>query len=482
MAAETGNVVLHDRDKARQENDEDEYTLRIKRTGCFAQHNALLDCHYETKDWRKCAAEMRLFRECFSKHEEERRRRSITDRAIESVRVERDACGQPIQSPQANTGACELPEGAVGTGISILATGTATMPNSDSPAPPPVEPAPSHANKAVPFYEWFLDAGVIPDFILRFAIRRFLASTAASFAGTPLNVAEFKKKKYIEDIRSLNQIALNTKEANEQHYEVPTEFFLTHLGPRMKYSSAFYNFEGIPDSDGVIRRPKTLAAAEIAMMDLYVQRAGVVDGMSILELGCGWGSLTLFLAERFPNSKIIGISNSHSQRTFITEAARSRGFKNLEIITADINVFQFDKKREFDRIISIEMFEHMKNYQVLFRRVSKWLVPETGRLFVHVFCHKDVPYDFKTDEDDGKDSWMARYFFTGGTMPSVDLFMWFQDDLRVLNRWTVDGRNYGQTSNHWLEALDANRKEALEALTKGYGSPELGRIWFNRWR
>ncbi|KAJ3128749.1 hypothetical protein HK100_008998 [Physocladia obscura] len=338
------------------------------------------------------------------------------------------------------------------------------------------------------FYEKFLDAGVIPDYLLRFAIRQLLKSTALSFAKTPLDKASENKKKYISEIKNLQQIALNTKEANEQHYEVPTAFFQTHLGPRMKYSSAFYNYENIPSpKDGVVRKARTLAQAEIAMLELYVQRANIIDGMSILELGCGWGSLTLFLAENFPNSRVTAISNSHSQREHILAAARSKNLTNLEIITADMNIFQFEevangKRREFDRIISIEMFEHMKNYQVLFAKVSQWLVPETGRLFVHVFCHKDVPYDFKTAEDDGKDSWMARYFFTGGTMPSVDLFMWFQDHLKVIDRWTVDGRNYGQTSNHWLENLDAKREESLKVLIEAYGSKELGTVWFNRWR
>ncbi|KAI8621336.1 S-adenosyl-L-methionine-dependent methyltransferase, partial [Chytriomyces sp. MP71] len=154
----------------------------------------------------------------------------------------------------------------------------------------------------------------------------------------------------------------------------------------------------------------------------------------------------------------------------------------LTVLTGDMNEFQFDAPREFDRIVSIEMFEHMKNYSQLFQKVSTWLKRETGRLFVHVFAHKDHPYDFLTEEDGSKDSWMARYFFTGGTMPSADLFLWFQQHLTILDRWTVDGRNYGQTSEQWLQRLDANKKEAIEVLTKAYGSSEMGWIWFNRWR
>ncbi|TPX63834.1 hypothetical protein CcCBS67573_g08572 [Chytriomyces confervae] len=280
-------------------------------------------------------------------------------------------------------------------------------------------------------------------FVLRYGIRSKLSATAAEYAKLTVAEEADAKRKYIRAIKALPEIALNTKEANEQHYEVPTEFF------------------------------KTLQEAEDAMVDLYVQRAGIKDGMSILELGCGWGSLCLYLAERFPNSPVTALSNSHGQRKYINAAAELKGIRNLTVLTGDMNHFEFEgalKGHEFDRIVSIEMFEHMKNYSALFAKVSRWLVPETGRMFVHVFCHKFHAYDFVTEEEGSKDSWMARYFFTGGTMPSEDLFLWFQDDLTVVDRWTVDGRNYGQTSEHWLQRLDASKADSIAVLTKAAGN------------
>ncbi|KAI8841597.1 S-adenosyl-L-methionine-dependent methyltransferase [Chytriomyces cf. hyalinus JEL632] len=346
--------------------------------------------------------------------------------------------------------------------------------------------ATASAAKPVPFYEYFLDRGLLPDFILRYGIRSKLSATAAEYAALTVAEEADAKRKYIRAIKALPEIALNTKEANEQHYEVPTEFFKTHLGPRMKYSCAFYNYEGLRRENGtLIPKATSLQEAEDAMLDLYVQRAGIKDGMSILELGCGWGSLCLYLAERFPNSPVTALSNSHGQRKYINAAAELKGIRNLTVLTGDMNHFEFEgalKGHEFDRIVSIEMFEHMKNYSALFAKVSRWLVPETGRMFVHVFCHKFHAYDFVTEEEGSKDSWMARYFFTGGTMPSEDLFLWFQDDLTVVDRWTVDGRNYGQTSEHWLQRLDASRADSIAVLTKAYGSEELGLTWFNRWR
>ncbi|KAJ3077654.1 hypothetical protein HK102_005064 [Quaeritorhiza haematococci] len=213
------------------------------------------------------------------------------------------------------------------------------------------------------------------------------------------------------------------------------------------------------------------------MLNCYVERAEVEDGMSILDLGCGWGSLCLYLAERFPKSKITALSNSSGQRQYIMGVANKKGFKNLEVITADINAATLDK--QFDRIISIEMFEHMKNYEALFRKVSSWLKPETGRLFVHVFANSKMPYDFRTEDDN---SWMARYFFTGGTMPSEDLFLFFQKDLEVLDRWVVDGTHYAKTSEEWLKRTDAAKDKCLPILAKTYGSDAQALVWFRRWR
>ncbi|KAI8924802.1 S-adenosyl-L-methionine-dependent methyltransferase [Entophlyctis helioformis] len=306
--------------------------------------------------------------------------------------------------------------------------------------------------KASALYEPVLDTGYVPDFLLRQGIRTLLAKRARSLTYP----------------RAREQIAIHTKEANEQHYEVPTEFFRLSLGKRFKYSACL--FEGADAA-------RTLDEAETAMLDLYVQRAGVEDGMRILDLGCGWGSLSLYLAERFPNARIVGLSNSSTQREYIMGQAEARGFKNVEIRTGD--VAEYTMADQFDRIISIEMFEHMKNYESLFAKVSSWLVPVTGRLFVHVFAHKAMPYDFRTDEDN---SWMAKYFFTGGTMPSQDLYMWFQKDLEVLQRWTINGKNYGQTSEEWLKLMDANKAKIIPLFEKAYGSLDQAYLWFHRWR
>ncbi|KAJ3199758.1 hypothetical protein HDU67_002574 [Dinochytrium kinnereticum] len=318
------------------------------------------------------------------------------------------------------------------------------------------------------YYEPLIDQGYLPDFLLRRGIRHLLARRKAQCNFGSITANNAAKTAYIASLRAKATIAINTKEANDQHYEVPTEFFKMHLGERMKYSSCL--FEG---------GAETLEEGELEMLNVYVERAGIEDGMKVLELGCGWGSLCLYLAERFPNSPVTGLSNSNGQREYITRMAKEKGIKNLTIITADINHFNFDAGETFDRIVSIEMFEHMKNFASLFQKVSTWLVPTTGRLFVHVFAHRSMPYDFKTEDDN---SWMARTFFTGGTMPSEDLFLWFQDHLCVLDRWTVDGRNYGRTSEEWLKRLDACKERALPILAKCYGGEEQARIWFQRWR
>eukprot|EP00842_Homolaphlyctis_polyrhiza_P004233 jgi/Hompol1/4810/HPOL_003894-RA len=348
---------------------------------------------------------------------------------------------------------------------------------------------------AASIYEPLLDTGYVPDIALRYGIRTLLARRSASLTYPTAAELDNAKSKYIQTLKDREAIAIHTKEANEQHYEVPTDFYLLCLGERLKYSSCLFETGA-----------KTLDEAETAMLELYVERSGVKDGMRILDLGCGWGSLSLFLAQnlnidltshepvllsslslllttkqRFPNSKVVGLSNSSTQREYILSKAASLSLKNLSIITADINTFTAPSATDFtfDRIFSIEMFEHMKNYQSLLSKVSTWLEPVTGRLFVHVFAHKSMPYDFKTDEDN---SWMAKYFFTGGTMPSQDLFMWFQRDLSVVNRWTINGKNYGQTSEEWLKLMDKNKAKIIEIFKKGYGGEDQAYIWFHRWR
>jgi cyclopropane fatty-acyl-phospholipid synthase-like methyltransferase len=222
-----------------------------------------------------------------------------------------------------------------------------------------------------------VESGVVPDFVTRMGIKYLLGKTSQSLKRPTVQEQEAAKRDYIMALKQ-RDIAYNTKEANEQHYEVPTEFFDLCLGPHKKYSCCLFD------------NTNDLAEAELKMLELYTQRAQIQDGMSILELGCGWGSLSLFLAQKYPNSRILGISNSKTQREYIMQRAELLGLTNLEIQTHDANELQMD--RQFDRIMTIEMFEHMKNYSELLNRVGSWLVPETGRLFIHVFCHRDMPY------------------------------------------------------------------------------------------
>lgn len=264
----------------------------------------------------------------------------------------------------------------------------------------------------------------------------------------------------INDFISLmkdSEIALVPEKANEQHYEVPAEFYDLSLGERRKYSSCFYNGYS------------SLDAAEIAMLELYCERADLKDGMDILELGCGWGSLTLYLAEKYPNSRILGLSNSASQR----ERINSFNKPNVEIITCDIN--QFSTERKFDRVLSIEMFEHLRNWEKLFTNISSWL-KEDGSLFFHIFCHKSHPYVYETE---GDLNWMGRYFFTGGMMPSESLPLFIRSPLRIDKYWRVNGTHYSKTARDWRLKLESNREKVIDLCQSIYGD---GVKWYSRWR
>ena len=268
---------------------------------------------------------------------------------------------------------------------------------------------------------------------------------------------------YIEKLKA-SPIAINTSDANEQHYEVPTEFYNYVLGKRMKYSGGYW-----PSG------ADTLDASEEAMLKLSCERAQLKDGQSVLDLGCGWGSVSLYVAEKFPNCKITGVSNSKTQKEYIDSVAKEKGFKNLTIITQDMNDFQI--KEKFDRIISVEMLEHMKNYQKLFEKLSGFLKPE-GLFFIHIFTHKEFAYPFEVrDETD----WMAKYFFTGGMMPSHNLFLYFQNHLTIRNHWVVNGVHYGKTSEAWLENMDKNKTQILPILEKAYGKENVTK-WWSYWR
>ncbi len=307
------------------------------------------------------------------------------------------------------------------------------------------------------------EKGVLPTPLLRMGTRQLLRQRLQSLeSGTE----EERRERRWNFISSISQapVALEVRKANEQHYELPPEFFKQVLGRRLKYSSAYFP-EGV----------KSLDSAEDSMLELVCERAQFFDGMKLLDLGCGWGSLSLYVAQKYPKASVVGVSNSKPQREFILEKASAMGIKNLQIITMDMNLFSIDQK--FDRIASIEMFEHMRNFKQLLAKVSNWLVPQ-GKLFIHVFCHREYPYLF---ESEGTANWMGKYFFTAGMMPFDEIFSYFQDSLRLERNWVVNGNHYAKTSRAWLERLDANRSTVMPILENTYGK-SAAPLWFERWR
>ncbi|MCB9497754.1 MAG: class I SAM-dependent methyltransferase [Fibrobacteria bacterium] len=306
------------------------------------------------------------------------------------------------------------------------------------------------------------ESGKLPDPILRAGIRRLLRHRLAKLRSGGLEARADRLHAFLEDV-SRQPLAVATEEANEQHYEVPAAFYELALGPNRKYSSCLY-----PTGS------ENLEVAERAMLDLTMERARLEPGQTILELGCGWGSLTLAMARRFPGNPILAISNSRSQREFILSKAAAEGLSNIEIQT--VNMPDFLPHRTFDRVVSVEMFEHMRNHKELFRRISTWMNP--GALaFAHIFCHREDAYLF---QEDGEDDWMGRNFFTGGMMPSEDLFHHLQDDLRLVRHWRVSGLHYARTSEHWLQNLDRNAKLASRVLadpTKAGSGERRYRMW-----
>ena len=309
--------------------------------------------------------------------------------------------------------------------------------------------------------QW-IEQGLVPDAFVHAGIRRLLRQRLDQIRdGDPAAAAELCAA-FVEQMRSA-PIALLPQLANEQHYEVPAAFFAEVLGRHRKYSSCWWP-EGVA----------TLDDAEAAALGATCERAGLADGQEVLELGCGWGSLSLWMAEGFPRSRITAVSNSHAQREYIEAAARRRGLANLTVLTADMN--QFEAPGRYDRVVSVEMFEHMRNWPALFRRVRGWLLPH-GRFFMHVFVHRSTPYAF-VERDDS--DWMSRNFFSGGMMPSDELAALFQDDLRLLRRWRWDGRHYERTANAWLANMDAHRATVWPQLERAYGADAA--LWWQRWR
>ena len=296
-----------------------------------------------------------------------------------------------------------------------------------------------------------LDRGMVPDTLVRMGIRRLLRQRLREEDRGSPEANQQAVLDWVDGLRD-SPIAIHTDAANEQHYEIPGSFFEQVLGKHLKYSSGFWG-PGVHDLD----------AAEQAMLDVYVQRAGLVDGQRVLDLGCGWGSLSLYVAGRFPGSEVIGVSNSASQREFIMERAAARGIENLRIVTCDVN--DLELAGPFDRVLSIEMFEHLRNYGEIMKRIAGMLADD-GQLFVHIFVHKEHAYPFETE---GDDNWMGRYFFSGGQMPSDHLLLYFQTHLALKRHWRVGGEHYAKTSEAWLRRFDENRATIDPILAATYG-------------
>lgn len=305
--------------------------------------------------------------------------------------------------------------------------------------------------------------GWIPESLIRMGIRRLCRDRDASLP--PKNGKELDA--YIHSfLKAMEQspIAVLTEKANEQHYELPSEFFELVLGTQRKYSCCLWE-----------KATQTLDEAEELSLKLTAEHADLRDGQTFLELGCGWGSLSLWMARHYPNSTILGVSNSHSQRQSILARAQAEGLTNLEIVTCDMNEFAPD--RHFDRVVSVEMFEHMRNWQVLMRRIAGWLNPD-GRFFMHVFTHAKAPYLFEVqDEND----WMSAYFFSGGMMPSLDLAPRATTDLQLEQQWSLSGEHYRKTSEAWLANMNENRDRVMAILENTYGKQQMT-VWWHRWR
>lgn len=314
------------------------------------------------------------------------------------------------------------------------------------------------------WYEHLLDQGILPDALVRWQIRRRLWARIRHENRGTIESRHERFRAFLNDLRH-SPIAIETDAANVQHYEVPARFFQLVLGPRLKYSGCLW-------TPGV----RTLAEAEEAMLALTCERAGIQDGMEVLDLGCGWGSLSGFIKDRFPNCRVTGVSNSALQRIFIERRRDERGIRGWEVITEDANSFVRGDRftGRFDRIVSVEMFEHMKNYRVLLAGLSRMLRDE-GRLFVHIFTHREIGYHFERTND-----WIGRYFFTGGTMPSDHLLHHFQEHLCMLDHWRVDGRHYQKTANAWLANMDARLDQIKPLMQEAYG--DAADAWTQRWR
>jgi cyclopropane-fatty-acyl-phospholipid synthase len=313
------------------------------------------------------------------------------------------------------------------------------------------------------WYDKLIEEDKVPDFLLRKGIRKLLKQRLDDENKGNVEAQQASLMGLIDTLKA-SPIAVNTADANQQHYEVPTQFYQYCLGKNLKYSSGYWKL-GVTDID----------TSEDDMLELTCQRAGLVDGQAVLELGCGWGSLSLYMAAKFAGSTFKVVSNSRTQKLHIDEQAKQRGIKNLTVITADMNTFTIDE--QFDRVVSVEMFEHMRNYTLLMKKVASCLKPD-GKLFIHIFTHKEYAYLFEVIDDT---DWMSKYFFTGGIMPSDDLMFYFNDDLAVKKHWHVNGTHYSKTAEAWLTNMDNHKEEIMPLFEETYGKDEAVK-WWVYWR
>lgn len=313
------------------------------------------------------------------------------------------------------------------------------------------------------WYDSLVEKNKIPDFLIRQGIRKLLTQRLQDENKGSTEAQQAHLMQLIEELKD-SEIAINTSDANEQHYELPTAFYRYCLGKHLKYSSGFWK-EGVTDLD----------TAERDMLQLTCMRAELKDGQEVLELGCGWGSLSLYMATNYPKSNFTVVSNSKTQKIYIDEQSQKRGITNLRVITADINVFTIDQR--FDRIVSVEMFEHMRNYQRLLEKIAFFL-KQNGKLFIHIFTHKEYSYKFEVlDESD----WMSKYFFTGGIMPSDHLLLYFNDHVTIEKHWHVNGTHYSKTAEAWLQNMDKHKKEIIPLFEETYGKENAVK-WWVYWR
>ena len=307
------------------------------------------------------------------------------------------------------------------------------------------------------------ERGLVPDSVLRAGIRRLCRQRLKDIRADDIEMSSRFLEEFIDHMNR-SDIAPIPEIANDQHYEVPPEFFSIVLGSHAKYSCGYWG-----------KGAQALDQAEADALRITCSRAGIRDGMTVLDLGCGWGSLSLWIAKHFPACRVMSVSNSAQQGEYIRTLANNQGLGNLEVLTADMN--HFETTQRFDRIVSVEMFEHMRNYRALFARLSGWLKPN-GEFFMHIFCHRSCVYEFR---DEGPSDWMGRHFFSGGIMPSDDLPLRFQENLQLLRRHRWNGTHYEKTANAWLRNMDANREQILPILAATYGEGNAER-WFQRWR